>query len=94
MPALESVIKSDGDRVLLVAQRHDTGDSEPKVEDLYKVGVLARIDRHEGNADRGYQLVLTGLTRYHVSAYEEDLGFISAKGENFPRIFAMPIQTL
>jgi ATP-dependent Lon protease len=92
--ALETVLNSDSDWILLVAQRHDTGDHEPKVEDLYKVGVLARIDRHEGNADRGYQLVLTGLSRYQISVYSEDQGFISAKGANLEDIHDADEETL
>lgn len=79
--ALENALDAGEDTVLLVAQKRDLGESEPQIEDLYKVGVLARVDRHEGNAERGYQLVLTALNRYHITEYRDEGGFVSARGE-------------
>lgn len=78
--ALEAALKNESDWILLVAQKHDLGDLEPAVEDLFKVGVLARIDRHEGNAERGYQLVLTGLNRYKVDKFIDANGYLQAHG--------------
>lgn len=81
--ALEEVLQQESDWILLVAQKHDLGETEPGIADLYKVGVLARIDRHEGNAERGYQLVLTGLNRYRIDAFEEHNGYLQGHGESF-----------
>jgi ATP-dependent Lon protease len=92
--ALESVLASGSDTVILVAQKHDLGENEPKGGDLYKVGVLARVDRHEGNAERGYQLVLTALARYHITQLNEDGGFLAAKGENLDDILDADPETL
>lgn len=76
----------DTNWLLLVAQKHDLGEAEPGIDDLYKVGVLARIDRHEGQADRGYQLVLTGLSRFKIDSFEERDGFLKAHGQNLEDI--------
>ena len=73
--AFETALANGDDWLLLVAQRH-----EPGMEDLYKVGVLARIDRHEGDAERGFQLVLTGVHRYHVAAFKENGGYLTGLG--------------
>jgi ATP-dependent Lon protease len=79
--ALEAVIDSGHESILLVTQKHDHADHEPDISDLHKVGVIARIDRHEGTADRGYQLVLTGLARYKIDEFKEFEGYIQAYGE-------------
>ncbi|MGZ3721612.1 MAG: endopeptidase La [Bdellovibrionales bacterium] len=79
--ALETALKNGNDLILLVAQKHDLIDHEPSADDLFKVGVLARIDRHEGTNDRAYQLVVTSSTRYAVSRYEEENGHLVAYGE-------------
>jgi ATP-dependent Lon protease len=69
--ALESALKVGADTILLVAQKHDITDHEPSIDDLFKVGVLARIDRREGSSDRAYQLIITSTARFAVSRYEE-----------------------
>ena len=46
--ALESALKTGNETILLVAQKHDLTDHEPEIDDLFKVGILARIDRHDG----------------------------------------------
>jgi len=84
--ALEFALSNNSEWVFLVAQKHDLGDTEPGPDDLFKVGVLARIDRHEGTPERGYQLVLTGLNRFKVESYEEQNGFLQAYGENLEDI--------
>ncbi len=92
--ALEEVLENESDWILLVAQKHDLGENEPGTEDLYKVGVLARIDRHEGNAERGYQLVLTGLSRYKIDAYEEIGGYLQGHGESIDDVMDVDGETL
>jgi ATP-dependent Lon protease len=92
--ALEEVLENESDWILLVAQKHDLGETEPGTEDLYKVGVLARIDRHEGNAERGYQIVLTGLNRYRIDAFEEHNGYLKGHGESLDDQFDVDGETL
>jgi ATP-dependent Lon protease len=92
--ALEEVLETNSSWILLVAQKHDLGETEPGTEDLYKVGVLARIDRHEGNAERGYQLVLTGLNRYKIDVFAERNGYLQGHGENLDDQFDVDGDTL
>jgi ATP-dependent Lon protease len=92
--ALEETLEHESDWILLVAQKHDLGETEPSASDLYKVGVIARIDRHEGNAERGYQLVLTGLTRFKIDAFEEHNGYLQGHGESFEDVFDVEGETL
>jgi ATP-dependent Lon protease len=79
--ALEAALKSESEWVVLVAQKHDFSDHEPALEDLFHVGVIARIDRTESAAG-SYQLLLTGLNRFLVSRFEEHEGFLRAHGED------------
>jgi len=79
--ALEAALASGHETILLVAQKHDLIDHEPEVDDLFKIGVLARIDRHEGNQERAYQLIVTSTARFAVSRYEEDQGHLVAYGD-------------
>src|SRR3954468_5623984 len=74
--ALQAALDSDSEYVLLVAQKHDFADHEPLPEDLFKVGVVARIDRHEHNSDQSYQLVLTGVNRFQITRFDERDGFL------------------
>jgi ATP-dependent Lon protease len=85
--ALESALRTESEWILLLTQRHDVTDHEPEADELFKVGVLARIDRHETGPDQSYQLVLTGLRRFHVSRFEErEEGYLAAHGENLEDI--------
>jgi ATP-dependent Lon protease len=78
--ALEAALKNGQETILLVAQKHDLSDHEPTADDLFKVGVLARIDRHDGSADRAYQLIVTSTSRFTVDRYEESSGHLEAYG--------------
>lgn len=78
--AVDAAVERDSEWLLLVAQKNDLGETEPNISDLYKVGVLARIDRREGMAERGYQLVLTGLNRFKVDSFEDAGGYLQARG--------------
>jgi ATP-dependent Lon protease len=78
--ALEAAVNSDN-WIVLVAQRHDHADHEPHKEDLFNVGVLARIDRHEGTPDRAYQVLVTSTARFTIQSYSEANGYLQAYGE-------------
>lgn len=62
--AVNAAVKNFNSQVIIVAQKKETGDgSIVSKGDSHTVGVLARIDRFIGDPKRGYQLVVTGLTR-------------------------------
>ncbi len=79
--ALQAVLERGATTILLVTQKHDLADHEPETSDLYKIGVLAQIDRHEGTPERGYQLVLTGVSRFKITEFKDFDGYIQGEGE-------------
>lgn len=92
--ALEAAIKASDNLILLVAQKHDFTDHEPLADDLFKVGVLARIDRHEGSSDRAYQLIVSSTSRFAVTSYEEADGYLEAYGDNLDDVMDVDGDTL
>lgn len=92
--ALKAALASDSEWVLLVAQKHDFSDHEPGPEDLFQVGVVARIDRHELNADGSYQLILTGIQRFQVSQFENESGYLRAHGHPLDDVLDVEGETL
>ena len=62
--ALEAALAADSEWLILVAQKNQVSDHEPAIDELYRTGVLARIDRSEATAERAYQLILTGVSRF------------------------------
>ena len=78
--ALESALKPGGGFILLVAQKRDVVDVEPGVEELYGVGVLARIERTDLTVDRAYQVVITALDRFKIESFDEQDGYYVAHG--------------
>lgn len=92
--ALEAALKSGVEWVLLVAQKHDFSDHEPTAEDLFKVGVVARIDRHEGDAERAYQLIVSSVARVAVARYAEKDGYLIAQCDVLDDIVDVEGETL
>jgi ATP-dependent Lon protease len=67
--------------VVLVAQRQDTGDHEPTPTELYRVGVVARIENHvfhEGG--RSHQVLLMGICRFQLTNMREEETFLVTDG--------------
>jgi ATP-dependent Lon protease len=67
--------------VALVAQRQDAGDHEPAADELYRVGVVARIENHlfhEGG--RSHQVLLMGICRYNLTDVREEGDVLVADG--------------
>ena len=65
--AVNASVEQFDSRVIVVAQRKETGDgSKVFADDPYRVGVLARIDRKIGDNKRGFQLIVTGLQRVRL----------------------------
>lgn len=63
----------EGDRlVILVAQKVETGDREPTLEEIYSVGVVARIENHVFHeSGRSHQVLLMGITRFKTANLRE-----------------------
>ena len=72
--AIETAMKGEG-LVFAVAQR-DVAE-EPTTEQLYTVGVIARIGQIQRGLG-GVQLLLQGEERAHAIKYESSEGFLKA----------------
>ena len=72
--AIEAAIKGDG-LVFAVAQRDQA--EEPKPEQLYSIGVIARIGQIQRGLG-GVQLLLQGEQRAHALQYDASEGFLRA----------------
>lgn len=75
----ESLANHDG-RVVIVAQRKETGDgARIAIDDPYSVGVVAKVDRKIGDSKRGFQLIVTGLERVAIKEVSDQKPFLFAK---------------
>lgn len=64
----------EGDRlVVLVAQKAETAEREPYLNELHRVGVLARIENHVFHeSSRSHQVLFTGVCRFNMANTRED----------------------
>lgn len=78
--AFEKALK--GDRLLLLmAQRRDNLEHDPTPQDLYRVGVLARIENHVSHdSGRSHQVVVLGVSRFRVTELREVDSMLVADG--------------
>ncbi|MGE0762264.1 MAG: endopeptidase La [Bdellovibrionales bacterium] len=78
--AVEAALEKDRLLVLL-AQRHEIDDREPTPDDLYRVGLVARVENHmQHEGGRSHQLVLMGICRFEVSDLRAEKGMLLAAG--------------
>lgn len=77
--AIEESLGRHGGRVLIVAQRKETGDgSRVAPDDPYSIGVVAKIDRKIGDSKRGFQLIVTGLERARLETISDQKPYLFA----------------
>ena len=83
--AIEESLAHYGGRVLIVAQRKETGDgSRVSTDDPYSVGVVAKVDRKIGDSKRGFQLIVTGVDRVQIRDIKDDKPFLFAQYSDHP----------
>ncbi|MBC7692621.1 MAG: endopeptidase La [Methylotenera sp.] len=88
--AIEQAQK-EGSWILTVSQKPDSlsppkngnGSPEAKIDDLYRIGTLGKIEKIRGNSDDGYQIIVRGLARFKVTQYQETDGVIFAQAEQY-----------
>lgn len=68
--AVEASVKA-GSLVLAVAQKSDFEKDYVSPGSLYTVGTLAKVDKVRGNSKDGYQIYLTGVSRYRINQFVE-----------------------
>jgi len=83
--AIHSAMESHGGKVLIVAQRKETGDGSRVIAgETFGLGVLARIDRKIGDSKRGFQLIVTGVERVRLHDVTDDQEFVFARYTEAP----------
>ena len=77
--AVNAAVSSFDSQIIIVAQKKETGDgSTVSNGDNYTVGTLARIERFIGDKKRGFQLIVTGLTRILLHDVSTAEAYVSA----------------
>ena len=73
--AAKAALDTDSRELFIVTQT-DLSESEPMAEDLYKIGVIARIKQVVHIADNGIKLHVEGIERAEIMAQEGFEGYI------------------
>jgi ATP-dependent Lon protease len=74
-----------GARSLLgVVTQRDPAVADPGLGDLHEVGTLARVVQIERTRDRGYRVVLEGLSRFRLTGLARSEPYWLAEGEALP----------
>lgn len=67
--------------ILIVAPKSENQDRDPTSRDLYTVGTLAKIENSEGDASRGFRVLVRGVARFKVDSFTESGPLILASGD-------------
>lgn len=62
----------DADRLVFVVTQTDLSENEPTADDLYKIGVIAKIKQVVHTSDEGIKLHVEGLSRAEIMAVVQD----------------------
>ncbi|MEW6055214.1 MAG: endopeptidase La [Bdellovibrionota bacterium] len=77
----------ENENLVVVITQRIMSNGDPETGDLYRIGTLAKIESVIETESGGYQLVITGISRYRVEDYISDEGFLSVRGENVADIY-------
>lgn len=66
--------------ILVVAQRVLTA-GDPQPEDMFKIGVLCKIESSTATETGSRQIVVTGISRYRVAEFTMEADYLSGRGE-------------
>ncbi|NHK26965.1 endopeptidase La [Parvularcula flava] len=80
--ALENVMQSDKE-ILLVAQK-DATDDDPKADDIYEIGVIAKVLQLLKLPDGTVKVLVEGGTRAKITGYTDREEFFEAEAEALP----------
>jgi len=70
-----------GDRMILLATQHDIGEEEPSPDKIYRVGTVAMIMRMLKLPDGRVKILVQGLAKARITAFEEEKPFYSVQIE-------------
>lgn len=80
----------EGATLAVVAQR-DPAVSDPGAADLNTLGTLCRVVKLERSRDRGYRVVLEGVSRWRLNALVGTDPYLTARGETVAETDADPV---
>jgi ATP-dependent Lon protease len=83
-PSSMAALQAAKDRpwALVLSQKNDAGgDSEPDVDDMYRVGTLVKIEKVRGSEKNGYQVLARGVARFRVKVLRRNGKYLEAEGE-------------
>jgi len=69
------------DKLILVVAQKNIEEADPSAEDLYATATLCKLEGINGNEEKGFQVLLTGLHRFKITKFHTDGDFITAEGE-------------
>lgn len=67
--------------LIVVVTQRVLSKGDPAVEDLYQFGTLCRIENVVTTDQGGFQVVVSGVARYHAIEYTSGDNFLSVRGE-------------
>jgi len=82
MSLVEEAIKNNT-YIGVVAQR-DSSNEEPKAEDLYTVGTLAKIIKFSKNSEGHYNVMIEGIKRFSIVEYTSEEPYFMAAVKSIP----------
>jgi len=81
---VDEALKGDG-IVGLVAMK-DPSIEEPKPEEVYEFGTIAKLDSVNRGSDKSLQVIVQGLERFRVERWIEDAPYLRAEIMTLPEI--------
>lgn len=67
--------------LIVVAAQRVMSQGDPAVDDIFRVGVLCKIENVVATENNAFQVVITGMLRYRIAEFIPDAGFLSVRGE-------------
>src|SRR5690242_9030724 len=67
--------------LVVISTQHRPAVEDPLADDLYKTGTLCRIEKLIGSDQHGYQVIITGISRFKLNKIYDDEGFLKTLGE-------------
>ncbi len=89
--AIESA-RTNGYIITIAQKQENEGDA--RVEDLYRVGTLCKIEKIRGSSEHGYQVLVRGVSRVHVTDLKDENGMLVAKAETLADVRDLDDKTL
>ena len=77
-----------GGMILVITQKNNQTIRDPKISDLYDVGVLSKIEHLLGDSKTGIQISIRGKQRFRIDSFFEKEGCLFGSGNEVPDIYS------